>query len=284
MGIMFAAQKKAASYYDSAKETITGVVLTVAIMSILYLVTVIFVEIYMLYTEDVRRKALARRTASDRKRDSKKSARAQASGAGVVPTEADQNFVVGDVSNAMNPMFMTAGGTMASVATDTNAAAEAIRSMVNPPPTLELWQVYKETFMQLRGRLEDLKMQQGTFSQEVKDFAAAETARAVTNDKSIVVNGRRVDADKIDARVSASGGYAAEGDPSHSVPGENELAALRSAVGARVVPPVPPPGSPPDAPSDYGGAGSPGGRNYMIGSAANAPTLLASFKSKQGRL
>ena len=87
-----------------------------------------------------------------------------------------KDFAVGDVSNAMNPLFMTMGASGSP--TDTNAASEAIRSMVNPPPTVELWQVYKDTFAQLQAQLGDLRTQLETFDPDVKSFVASEAQKA----------------------------------------------------------------------------------------------------------
>lgn len=266
MGIMFSAQAQAASYYSAAREALTGVVLTVAIVSILYLVSVIVMEIYILYTEDQRRKALAKKAAAGKgKGDDEKggSGKALTRRPSARRGDGGKDFVAGDVNNAMNPMFMTAGGASASVATDTNAAAEAIRSMVNPPPTVELWQVYKDTFLQLRGRLEDLKTQLGTFPPEVKTFVEQEAAKAAVpahlssalsmRGGSLAGSGSSGDLPSKSLMaaaaamppppttpgggsgrpLSSNGGgllVVSEPDPATQAMGENELAALRNAT------------------------------------------------------
>ena len=304
MGIMFSAQAKAAAYYASSRDAITAVVLTVAIVSIIYLVTVIVVEIYILYTEEQRRRALAKKAAAGKaKGEMDKSGR----GRGGKRGGGGSDFVAGDVNNAMNPMFMTAGGAgaAANVATDTNAAAEAIRSMVNPPPTVELWQVYKDTFLQLRGRLEDLKTQLDTFPSEVKNFAAQENAKhggpplvASTSGKPappLSLTGGGGNSSDVPSKagggkpanpLSSKGGtgssfiVAADQDPSTAGMGENELAALRMSSQARGPPPVGPPGS-------VGGAGaaggSPMGRAGMNPMNSRADSLSAYGKRPAGR-
>ena len=181
MGIMFAAQKKASSYYADARDALTSVVIAVAVLSIIYIVTVIIAEITILWTEESRKKALARKAQQQKKVEDARgggasSLKRKVSARGAKSGDGAKDFAVGDVSNAMNPLFMTMGASGSP--TDTNAASEAIRSMVNPPPTVELWQVYKDTFAQLQAQLGDLRTQLETFDPDVKSFVASEAQKA----------------------------------------------------------------------------------------------------------
>jgi hypothetical protein len=167
MGIMFAAQSQYRTYYKQSRDAITGVALTVMIVSIIYFVTVLVTEAVILYYEDVRRKQLEKRAASKKSSSDKdpsvRSGRAHVS-------QGDQELMMGPVDSSMNPMFLSNGadgGSTAGIA-ETILAQDAV-------PGVDLWRLFQSSYVTMQEEITQLSraVADGKLAQQKLEAAAA---------------------------------------------------------------------------------------------------------------
>jgi hypothetical protein len=250
MGIMYStntstnAAKNA--YYAGARDAVTAVVLAVIISTIVYFVIVVVTEVYILSADAQRRKVAAKalrgKSASDKGAgpNSPKSPRRS-------PGMSSDEFIVGDVTAATNPMFLqqqkkaieTGGGGNAE---GDQTAADAIRAMREPPPT-ELWQVYQKTYGELTERVNEMKRQLNAFSPEVRRMA--ETALRGEEVRAADF----VDEDAVLASMSPKAAASPKATPKSPDSRENKTLLDKSAKKAKAAAgaepqPAPPPGGP----------------------------------------
>lgn len=168
MGIMYGAQGKKSTFYADARDAVTAVVMTVVIVSIIYYLVVVITEITVMAGETNRRKAAAKQAAKD------KVSGKQTPELKKKKSMTEEEFNVGDVASAMNPMFLQKGagnggdgGPEMGMSTATTQAADAIRAMREPPGSVELWSIYQTTYSELLDRVTAMRNQLSGYSPEV---------------------------------------------------------------------------------------------------------------------
>ena len=127
--IMYQAVGVSGVYYQSSKDLITAAVLIIIPVAIAYFFGCVATEIYILWNE-------AQRTRDLSKARSRKGAK--------LALDADGEPVIGRVTQAMNPMMLSAQST--------TAGAESIAEMADPPPP-ELWNVFRGSFVDMQAQL-----------------------------------------------------------------------------------------------------------------------------------
>lgn len=126
---MYQAVDVSGVYYQSSKDLITAAVLIVIPLAMTYFVCCVVTEIYILVNE-------AQRTRDLSKARSRKGAK--------LALDADGEPIIGRVTQAMNPMMLSAQST--------TSGAESIAEMADPPPP-ELWNVFRGSFVDMQAQL-----------------------------------------------------------------------------------------------------------------------------------
>jgi hypothetical protein len=164
MGIMYEANVNSA-FYPGALDGVTGVVMFTVVVAIVYYFAMLFTEIVILYNEDVRRTQMAKAAkaagvAANRKKETDKAEAAghHVSREGRLVGE-NGTLELGNVENAVNPMFATTDGRALSPSMaggGSSSAMEAVVSSRSPPPP-ELWPIFQQQF---REQVESLRVAQ----------------------------------------------------------------------------------------------------------------------------
>ena len=158
MGIMFNASGvsggDAYGSSDAWKATIGGIVLAIVIITILYFVAVVVVDVWTLWREAASRAALARTRGSGKKLAGDAAKRAAGSARGGAPLN------LGPVDTAINPLFvsMSGGGGGGGDLTSNKALSDALSASNQPPPP-ELWATFRTSFQTLLAQVDQLNAQ-----------------------------------------------------------------------------------------------------------------------------
>lgn len=173
MGIMYSAQARASAYYGEARDAVTAVVLFVVIVSIIYFVTVMVVEITTLASEANRRKLMTKRSALKRKgldddENRKKDREARAS---VIQSD----ILAAPVDSMNNPLFTSGKAGAVSSASVHETIMGATTS-----PSMDLWRLFQNSFSGLQNELESVSKQlaEAKVQQQKLDQAQAMLAEA----------------------------------------------------------------------------------------------------------
>ena len=174
MGIMYSAQARASSYYAEARDAVTGVVLFVVIVSIIYFVTVMVVEISTLASESNRRKLVAKRAALKRKgvgedeENRKKDREARSS---VIQSE-----ILGAAVDSMNNPLFTSG----KAGVVSSASIQETIMAATTSPSMDLWRLFQNSFAGLQAEVETVSKQlaEAKVQQQKLDQASAMLAEA----------------------------------------------------------------------------------------------------------
>jgi len=144
MGIMYQANTSSV-FYPGALDGVTAVVMITIIFAIVYYIVVVVTEMVILYNEDHNRK-VAERTKT-RKGDDKMK-KSQQSGRLV---NEDGEINTGRMDAMMNPLFLNTDSPNKS-GSGGGGNAGAIAQM-NAPPPVELWQVFRQEYMDMQRLL-----------------------------------------------------------------------------------------------------------------------------------
>jgi hypothetical protein len=174
MGIMYQANT-ASVFYPGALDGVTAVVMITIIFAIVYYVTVVVTEMVILYNEDHNRK-IAERTKS-RKGD-EKTKKSQQSGRLV---NEDGEINTGRMDAMMNPLFLNTDGNKSSSGSS-GGSAGAIAQM-NAPPPVELWQVFRQEYLDMQRLISNTGNSNGVSSSPVADSVSAEFPSKVSVSK-----------------------------------------------------------------------------------------------------
>ena len=138
-----------------------GLVFAVIITTILYFFIVVFTELWVLWNEAERRKAIAKGRAG-----SKKKLSAKGSGLNSQRKVVGQAFNTGVLSQDFNPIFLTGGGGGGADGVnladafkgDPQSLLDAVKASTKAPPD-ELWTMYRASFIAALGQIEALNAQ-----------------------------------------------------------------------------------------------------------------------------
>ena len=147
MGLMFASIAASPGYYTDSTDAITSVVIGVVSLSIIYFLVVVIGEIFILYTEDVRRKELEKRTKAEREKGRKGTAETRKkdlAAQAAAMTNGDMLALTGPMEASVNPLFLENSG--ASGINEAIAAQEDI-------PDAELWRLFQSSFIQIQDEI-----------------------------------------------------------------------------------------------------------------------------------
>jgi hypothetical protein len=150
MGIMYAAQGRASSYYAEARDAVTSVVLFTIIACVLYFLTVVIVEIATLGQDAVTRRRKAAQAAKEKAKASGKSGK-KAGVSGNATAAALDNLALGSLNNTFNPMFTNNGKDGNS---NTTITVDDARSIAEP--SVEVWHIFQDSFVSLSDKIEAL--------------------------------------------------------------------------------------------------------------------------------
>ena len=147
MGIMYDTSRATGSaYHARSRDAITSVVLAVVISAILYFVTVVVTEIWVLWSEEDTRKKIARLRARgsskslDFDKELKHAKNKMASSAKHLAKK--DAAVVGATDTEFNPLFINSGGAAGEDGVPPASLGDAISASSKPPPP-ELWSAFQ---------------------------------------------------------------------------------------------------------------------------------------------
>jgi hypothetical protein len=176
MGIMYASLAASSSNFDASRDSVTWVIVGAIILTIIYFFTVVFTEVFMLYTEDSRRKVqekLAKNRRGSKKASSDDDTKSKDRAALADATLGEAN--VGTIDTSFNPMF------------EGSSTTEGLREAVaatSDVPTVDLWRVFRQGYAEMQERLARLTADATEVKlRQQKMEAAAELIERATGQK-----------------------------------------------------------------------------------------------------
>jgi len=155
MGIMYQANE-VNTYYPQSKDSVTAVVLAVIIIAILYFVTVLFTEMFVLMNESNRAQQLAKAASRNKGKqvESDSEKRNSISRGKLVGEDGEIN--TGKLDNQMNPLFMNSNGNVSAASAfggNNGNLADTILAQREAPST-DMWRAFQNLFVDMQQQLE----------------------------------------------------------------------------------------------------------------------------------
>lgn len=180
------------STYAKALDSITAVIILTVSLAIIYYVTVLFTEIYVLGTADGRKKSL-------------KASKSGLLSSSKPVTEAE--FDPGIVSTQVNPNFMKAKiGTEEDGAMSIADLLEAIKSTKEAPTDIEMWNKFKGSLQELKNSVNQSEEELHSLTEEER-LVKIESEYSQSSDKVSKTSGtgaRRVIRNEVAASSSSA--------------------------------------------------------------------------------
>jgi len=150
MGIMYASLNTNSTTFNDARDSVTWVIVGAIILTIIYFFTVLFTEVYILYTEEARRRQMERRSVTKRGKDVDEGTKADKEAIASAGRAAGGEVNIGTVQSSFNPMFegsQSTAGLREAVATQGTI------------PSVQLWTLFRQGYRDMQDELKRLQGQ-----------------------------------------------------------------------------------------------------------------------------